>query len=73
MLNTQDTTQPQTVTARAIVYAVELKGRPAAEVRATKRGLMVDYSCSCAAWDLWHECEHVHAVEAERKSQGRPH
>ena len=74
MLNTQNTTsQSQTVRPAAIIYAVELPGKPAAEVRATKRGLLIDYSCTCAAFTLWHECEHVRAVVAERKSQGRAH
>lgn len=72
MLNTQDTTQT-TVKPAAIIYAVELAGQAAAEVRATKRGLVVDYSCACSAFELWGECEHVHAVRAERQAQGRAH
>ncbi len=74
MLNSKDTTtQAQTVKPAAILYAVELAGQAAAEVRATKRGLVVDYLCSCKAAALWGECDHVRAVIAERKSQGRIH
>lgn len=73
MLNAQNTTQAQTVKPAAIIYAVELAGKPAAEVRATKRGLLVDYLCTCSAFALWGGCEHVQAVEAERKAQGRAH
>ena len=72
MLNAQNTTQT-TVKPAAIIYAVELKGKPAAEVRATKRGLVIDYLCACSAFSLWGECEHVRAVKAERQAQGRAH
>jgi len=74
MLTSQNTTsQSQTVRAAAVVYAVELQGKPAAEVRAERRGLVVEYSCTCSKFGLWHECEHVLAVAAERKAQGRIH
>lgn len=74
MLTSQNTTsKAQTIRAAAIIYAVELAGKPAAEVRVTRRGIVADYLCSCSTFSLWGKCEHVEAVEAERKAQGRIH
>ena len=67
--NNPTTTYTQAITVQPVevVYSVKAK-RNAGRVTVSMSGL---YHCDCHSFTLYGGCDHVAAVQAERKAQGR--
>jgi hypothetical protein len=65
--NTTTYTQAITVQPVEVVYSVKAK-RNTGRVTVSMSGA---YSCNCHSFTLYGGCDHVEAVQAERKAQGR--
>ena len=70
-MTTPNTTTPfnQSITVQPVevVYSVKAK-RNTGRVTVSMGGA---YSCNCHSFTLYGGCDHVEAVQAERKAQGR--
>jgi hypothetical protein len=74
--NTTTALQPRSqgfsIRPASVLYEVKSTGRKTHTVTVNRSPAgMIEYTCTCGMVELYGECQHSQAVQAERRAQGR--